>query len=358
MADRHHHNPLLPSSRLITGTTTAHIPSKPSARLIQQPPGPSTSTTNHLPTASSVRRNLFQSQLSRRPPHPSSSTSNETIRLHHSYDDDDPYQDHPISPHLPPAPSPSADIVPRNSLGEIELLGDPPTPPLYDTDDDNNNNSHPPSSSPSHHHDHRKAEQLAARNRLTEAVRQHQLHQNKLLMSIPGSSSNNFAVGTGIGMQPPLNTQPEGKKTSPSPLLLFDNSPFLFSPDAPHCCDPFCSGPASPPSLSSSSSSSPSSRKLVYYPVSSSSPPSPEKNGRRGKKGKGKMVDKDDGYYSAGDHDDDDAENHGHGQSFAKTKKFTETELVEEVKAGLRAKVAALAQDNWMFEPEELPRPH
>ncbi|KAF7562103.1 hypothetical protein G7046_g2031 [Stylonectria norvegica] len=31
-------------------------------------------------------------------------------------------------------------------------------------------------------------------------------------------------------------------------------------------------------------------------------------------------------------------------------------ELLEAVKASLRAKVAALAEDNWMYEPEEQPR--
>jgi hypothetical protein len=31
-------------------------------------------------------------------------------------------------------------------------------------------------------------------------------------------------------------------------------------------------------------------------------------------------------------------------------------ELLEAVKTSLRAKVAALAEDNWMFEPEEQPR--
>jgi len=32
------------------------------------------------------------------------------------------------------------------------------------------------------------------------------------------------------------------------------------------------------------------------------------------------------------------------------------TELLEAVRASLRAKVSALADDNWMFEREELPR--
>ena len=32
------------------------------------------------------------------------------------------------------------------------------------------------------------------------------------------------------------------------------------------------------------------------------------------------------------------------------------TELLEAVRASLRAKVSALAEDNWMFEPEEQTR--
>jgi len=32
------------------------------------------------------------------------------------------------------------------------------------------------------------------------------------------------------------------------------------------------------------------------------------------------------------------------------------TELLEAVRASLRAKMAALAEDNWMFEKEDLPR--
>jgi hypothetical protein len=36
------------------------------------------------------------------------------------------------------------------------------------------------------------------------------------------------------------------------------------------------------------------------------------------------------------------------------TKQFTE--LLEAVRASLRAKVAALAEDNWMYEREDIPR--
>lgn len=62
-----------------------------------------------------VRRNLFQSQLTRRPT-ASSSNSNETLRL-----DVD-------------GMSESSEIVVRDQHGEIEL-GDPPTPILEDPDE-------------------------------------------------------------------------------------------------------------------------------------------------------------------------------------------------------------------------------
>jgi hypothetical protein len=38
--------------------------------------------------------------------------------------------------------------------------------------------------------------------------------------------------------------------------------------------------------------------------------------------------------------------------------KTTNAELLEAVKASLRAKVAALDEDNWLYEREELPQQH
>lgn len=104
-------------------------------------------------TGSSVRRNLFQSQLTRRPT-ASSSTSAETLRL-----DTD-------------AQSESSDIVMRDKDGEIQL-GDPPTPPIDDPDElpldpmqDNEKE----------------------RQRLSEAVKQHQIDQNSLPSQPEGKS--------------------------------------------------------------------------------------------------------------------------------------------------------------------------
>jgi hypothetical protein len=69
--------------------------------------------------ASSVRRNLFQSQLTRRPT-PSSSTSNETLRL----DGEGGSQT-----------SDTSDIVVRDKNGDVDI-GDPPTPPVDDDEMD------------------------------------------------------------------------------------------------------------------------------------------------------------------------------------------------------------------------------
>ena len=66
-------------------------------------------------TSASVRRNLFQSQLTRRPT-PTSSTSAETLRL-----DVDVLSD-------------SEEIVVRDKHGEIDL-GDPPTPVFDEAED-------------------------------------------------------------------------------------------------------------------------------------------------------------------------------------------------------------------------------
>ncbi|KAH8908595.1 hypothetical protein BR93DRAFT_966651 [Coniochaeta sp. PMI_546] len=95
--------------------------------------------------ASNVRRNLFQSQLTRRPT-ASSSTSAETLRL-----DAD-------------APSESEDIVVRDKNGEVEL-GDPPTPPMDDPEDE--------VLDPGQEHE-------KERQRLAEAVKQHQIDQNSV----------------------------------------------------------------------------------------------------------------------------------------------------------------------------------
>lgn len=96
-------------------------------------------------TASTVRRNLFQGQLTRRPT-PSSSNSAETLRL-----DSD-------------AQSESSEIVIRDKNGEIEF-DDPPTPLLDDPDEVALDS---------------RQENEKERQRLAEAVKQHQVDQNSV----------------------------------------------------------------------------------------------------------------------------------------------------------------------------------
>ena len=103
-------------------------------------------------TSSNVRRNLFQSQLTRRPTS-NSSTSTETLRLDTE------------------AQSESSDIVIRDKNGEIEL-GDPPTPPVDEPEDAALDASH---------------QNEKERQRLAEAVKQHQIDQN----SVPAQPEGN-----------------------------------------------------------------------------------------------------------------------------------------------------------------------
>lgn len=99
-----------------------------------------------IAAASNVRRNLFQSQLTRRPTPTSSSASAETLRL-----DTD-------------AQSESSEIVIRDQNGEIGL-GNPSTPPLDDPDEVALDT---------------KQENEKERQRLAEAVKQHQIDQNSV----------------------------------------------------------------------------------------------------------------------------------------------------------------------------------
>lgn len=78
--------------------------------------GNGVSRTRNGASSAGVRRNLFQSQLTRRPTAGSTSTSAETLHL-----DVDVLSD-------------TSEIVVRDKHGEIEL-GDPPTPMMDDEDE-------------------------------------------------------------------------------------------------------------------------------------------------------------------------------------------------------------------------------
>ncbi|KAL2025028.1 hypothetical protein VTK56DRAFT_30 [Thermocarpiscus australiensis] len=174
----------------------------------------------------SVRRNLFQSQLTRRPTASASTSSTGILHLDTDVVQKDPqyYQQHSFQSQREASSSPG-DIVVRDQNGEIEL-GDPPTPPIDDADT---------RAALEARHENEE------RQRLADAVKQHQIDQN----GMPGHT--------------------EGK--DPNRRLT----------------------------------------RRVSVPIT-------------------------------------------------KTADFaTTTELLEAVRASLRAKVAALAEDNWMFEREELP---
>jgi hypothetical protein len=108
----------LPPARLPGGVSNVNGLSRAPTRAVT---GPATAS-------SSVRRNLFQNQLTRRPTPSSSSTSVETLRL----DGESASRmalGEPMDAH-----SESSELVIRDANGEVELE-DPPTPPADDGDE-------------------------------------------------------------------------------------------------------------------------------------------------------------------------------------------------------------------------------
>ncbi|KAK4105104.1 hypothetical protein N658DRAFT_493228 [Parathielavia hyrcaniae] len=111
-------------------------------------------------TSHNVRRNLFQSQLTRRPP-AASSTSSGDLHL-----DDDVHEERQHHGQFQSQPEtafpPDDDIVVRNDNGEIEM-GDPPTPTIDDPED-----------LEAQH------ENEMERQRLADAVKQHPIDQHSV----------------------------------------------------------------------------------------------------------------------------------------------------------------------------------
>ncbi|KAM7217898.1 hypothetical protein V8F06_006710 [Rhypophila decipiens] len=168
-------------------------------------PGPSQQQQQQSTTNNSVRRNLFQSQLTRRPTGSSaassassSSTSAETLRLDgqgHIQGQTTHSQSRSGTTHTttttttttntttgqtgPESPGGvggggGGDIVIRDKNGEI-YLQDPPTPPLNDMDEMNLDTEQ---------------ENERERKRLAEAVRQHQIDQNSIPVQPEGQFRN------------------------------------------------------------------------------------------------------------------------------------------------------------------------
>jgi len=155
MADRH-----APSTRILAGGVSKARPGM-------------VSSTSH-----GVRRNLFQGQLTRRPTGISTNSDDEELHLdadaqneHHHHHHHRQHQ-HQHSHHgqfqgrvAEAAPFPQDDIVVRDHNGEIEL-GDPPTLPLDEAEDMEAAEAR------------RQDEQ--ERQRLAEAIRQHQIGQHSV----------------------------------------------------------------------------------------------------------------------------------------------------------------------------------
>ncbi|KAI2473708.1 hypothetical protein F4781DRAFT_245 [Annulohypoxylon bovei var. microspora] len=119
--------------------------------MAERPPPHVRRGTNRAPgtNTSGIRRNLFQSQLTRRPT-PTTSSSNasaETLRL----------ADVEVL-------SDTSDIVIRDKNGEFDV-GDPPTPPPDDPEDDGGLDD--------------AQESQRERQRLAEAVKHHQINHNR-----------------------------------------------------------------------------------------------------------------------------------------------------------------------------------
>ncbi|KAK4127614.1 hypothetical protein N657DRAFT_641620 [Parathielavia appendiculata] len=125
-----------------------------------QSPGVSKARSGIASTSHNVRRNLFQSQITRRPPAGSSMPSGE---LHL---DDDVHEEHHHHSQFQSQPETAFpqddDIVVRNDNGEIEM-GDPPTPTIGDPED-----------LEAQH------ENELERQRLADAVKQHRIDQHSV----------------------------------------------------------------------------------------------------------------------------------------------------------------------------------
>ncbi len=138
-----------------------------------------TSTAGH-----NVRRNLFQSQMTRRTA-PVSPTSEEELHL-----DDDAHNEHNHQhhSHFHPQPEtafPEDDIIVRNHNGEIEL-GDPPTLPLDDAEDLDALDA--------------RREEENERQRLAEAVKQHQIDRHSVPAQPEGKCPVRHMMSPGAAM--------------------------------------------------------------------------------------------------------------------------------------------------------------
>ncbi|KXJ93118.1 hypothetical protein Micbo1qcDRAFT_203240 [Microdochium bolleyi] len=146
---RHHHSSSNGSNHHSNSNnnTGAGVGAAATATAAPLPPPP-TATTTTITTNSGVRRNLFQSQLTRRPT-PTSTGSAETLRLGDNNVD---------------VLSDTSEIVVRDKNGDFEI-GDPPTPPLEDPEDGGLDEAQ---------------ENEQERRRLADAVKHHQINLSRM----------------------------------------------------------------------------------------------------------------------------------------------------------------------------------
>jgi len=174
------------------------------------------------------------------------------------------------------------DIVVRDEHGEIELE-DPPTPPPPEMDEASR------AALEARH------ENELERQRLAEAVKQHQLDQNSMLAQAEeGKDYYSFP-------DPFMSHSSNGSDSESTAILMYGKRLYAVA----------------------------SGRKRSHSEISSAQPSFPSPFSSSASSG---------------------------CEPQTKTKPYASTtELLEAVKASLRQKVAALAEDNWMFEREELP---
>ena len=135
--------------------------------------GVSKARTNGMTSTASVRRNLFQSQLTRRP----TAGSPESEELHLDADVHKEHRHHDQFQHQPDGPLAQDDIVVRDHNGEFEL-DDPPTPAIDDPEDMEALEA--------------RHENEMERQRLAEAVKQHQIDQHSVPAQPEGKDPFSF----------------------------------------------------------------------------------------------------------------------------------------------------------------------
>ncbi|KAK3905341.1 hypothetical protein C8A05DRAFT_41729 [Staphylotrichum tortipilum] len=216
MADRH-----APSSRILAGGVSKTRPGM-------------ASSTSH-----GVRRNLFQGQLTRRPTGISTTSEDEELHLdadaqnehHHHHHHRHQHHQHNHhggqfqGHHAEAAPFPQDDIVVRDHNGEIEL-GDPPTLPLDEAEDMEAQEA--------------RRQDEKERQRLAEAIRQHQIGQHSVPAQpegrhpfLPEAVTVVVGRGTFFARHMPRELLEAVKTSLRAKVAALDEDSWLYEPGQP-----------------------------------------------------------------------------------------------------------------------------